>query len=255
MKKLVFAGCFYLVCIAGFTQTGNRVRSGNNLRWAMSGSTEIMEGDLVQHYGTSDSAAYKRNNTVTISTTASNPRVTHFSSVQGQCDNNSMVLSWVAIQQPGTERYEIEHSPDGVSDWKVVGSVLANKTQTGASSYSFNYYKNAANLFFRVAVISNSGERLSSSIFKSPCSVNSFLSIVPNPIYNTAILRIGSSTTERVRLMIVDTRGAVVQRRDATLSQGANSLTLNMSGLTTGYYSVAIQRMSGKQDVLNVFKQ
>lgn len=255
MKNVVWSVCFCLVSITALTQTGSRVRSGNNLRWAMNGSTEIMDRDLTQHYGNSDSSLLKHYKIVTTSATVNNPHLTSFSSVKGQCNNNSMTLSWVAVQQPGTDRYEIEQSADGVSHWKVIGSVLANQTQTGTASYNFNYYKNAANLFFRIAVVSNTGERLYSSLFKSPCSVNSFLSIVPNPIYSTAILRIGSQTTERVRLMVVDTRGNILQKRETTLSQGANSLTLDMSGLTPGYYNIAIQRMNGTQDVLNVLKQ
>ena len=255
MKSVLLSGCVCLASIISFAQPTSRVRSGNNLRWAMNGSTEVMDGDLVQQYGSSDSTAYKRYSIVTTTEAARNPHTTHFSSVQGQCDNNSMVLTWVAIQQSGADRYEIEQSADGVSNWNMIGSVLANQTQTGASSYSYNHYKNAANLFFRIAVVSRSGERLFSSVFKSPCSANSFLSVIPNPVYSTTILKIGASVPEKVRLMIVDTKGMILQRRDVTLSQGTNSLALDMSSLSPGFYSLAIQRMNGKQDILNVIKQ
>ena len=255
MKAIMITSCFIFISIAAVSQQGSRVRSGNNLRWAMNGSVEIMEGDLAQQYGTSDSATYKRFNTTNNSATTTNPRLTRFSAVQGQCDNNSLVLNWTAVQQSGAERYEIEQSTDGVSNWKNVGTVLANQTQVGTSTYSFNYYKNASDLFFRIVAVSSNAERLYSSIFKSPCSVNSFLSIVPNPVYSSAVLRIGAQTTEKVRILVVDTRGTIVQRKDVTLSQGANSHTLDMSSLRPGYYSVAIQRSNGKQDVLNVVKQ
>ena len=255
MKNVIIAGCLSFFSIVAAAQQGNRVRSGNNLRWAMNGSVEIMEGDLAQQYGTSDSASFKRFNTANNTATTNNPRLTRFSTVQGQCDNNSLVLNWSAVQQPGTDRYEIEQSTDGVSNWKNVGTVLANQTQVGTSVYSFNYYKNASDLFFRIVAVSANAERLYISIFKSPCSVNSFLSIVPNPVYSSAVLRIGAQATEKIRILLVDTRGNIVQRKDLTLSQGANSHTLDMSGLTPGYYSVAIQRGNGKQDILNVVKQ
>ena len=64
MKNVIIAGCLSFFSIVAAAQQGNRVRSGNNLRWAMNGSVEIMEGDLAQQYGTSDSASFKRFNKV-----------------------------------------------------------------------------------------------------------------------------------------------------------------------------------------------
>ena len=255
MRSVILMWFFSILSFAGIAQLTSRVRSGTPLGWSMNGSIEIMEGDLKQYYGSTDSTAYKRTIPVTTSATLSNPHAVRFSSVQAECDNSSMQLNWIAIQQTATDRFEIEQSDDGVSNWRVVGSVLASMVLPGETSYNFIINKNVANSFFRIAAVATSSERVYSSIFKSPCSINSYLSIVPNPVYSTATLRIGSTAASKIKILVVDVGGVIVQSIDLTLAQGTNNISLNLSKLHAGYYTLAIQRMNGKQDILNILKQ
>jgi hypothetical protein len=57
------------------------------------------------------------------------------------------------------------------------------------------------------------------------------------------------------KILVVDAGGVIVQSRDFTLMQGTNNLSLDLSSLHAGYYTLAIQWMSGKQDILNILKQ
>jgi len=255
MRSLILMWFFSLLSVAGIAQLTSRIRSGTPLRWGMNGSIEIMESDLKQYYGSTDSTAYKRNNTVTASATIANPHAIRFSSVQAQCDNNSMQLNWVAMRLTATDRFEIEQSDDGISNWKIIGSVLASMALQGEISYNFIFNKDVENSFFRIAAVTTSSERVYSSIFKSPCSVNSYLSVVPNPVYSTATLRIGSPAATKIKILVADAAGVIVQSRDITLMQGTNNLSLNLRDLHAGYYTLAIQWMSGKQDILNILKQ
>ena len=252
---MLLLGCFYLVASSSNAQVASRVKSGTPLRWGMNSSIEIMEGDLKQHYGTTDTAVNKRYRATTSPETITNLHSVRFRNVQAQCDANSMLVNWIATQQSETNFFEIEQSDDNSNIWKVIGAVPASQTQPGQSSYTFTYYKNAPNSVFRIAAIAHTGERLYSSIFESPCTANSFLSITPNPVYSTTTLRIGSSTPTKLKLLLVDTRGAVVQNRDVSILQGSNSLSLDMSNLPPGYYTLAIQWMNGKQNILNMIKK
>jgi hypothetical protein len=250
---MILMGIFYLFSVTAYTQA-SRVRSGTPLRWSMNSSVEIMEGDLTQYYGSSDSSGVKRNGIINV-TTVSNPHALRFSSVQAQCNHDAMMLNWTAVQQPDADRYEVEQSDDNGASWRVVGTVLARQTQTGESAYTFHYNKNAANSLFRIAAVTTNGARLFSSLVNSPCGINSYLSATPNPVYSTTTVRIGSPTTTKLRLMLVDTRGVVVQKKDVTVSAGTNSLPVDMSNLVSGYYTLAIQWMGGRQDVINLVKQ
>lgn len=255
MRSMILMGCLFLLAVAGYSQpTAARVKSGNPLRWSMNGSVEIMEGDLTQYYGSTDSnIIYKRISTYE-SATLGIPHVTRVASVQALCEQNSVQLNWVAAQHFNADSYEVEQSSDG-RNWISVGIIPANVTEFGAANYSFNYTKNASNVLFRINAVSTTGEHVYSSIIESPCSSNSYLAITPNPVYSTTTIRLGSPVATKVKLMLVNSSGVVVQTSNAGLSAGINQLPLDMSSLPRGYYSLFIQWMGGRQDVTKLIKQ
>ena len=247
-------GCLSLLVLASSAQQTARVKSGTPLRWSMNGSVEIMEGDLTQYYGSTDSNTIYRRTSTYESATLGNPHITRVASVQALCEQNSVQLSWVAAQQFNADRYDIEQSADGRS-WTSVGSIPANVTDFGEVNYSFNYTRNASNVLFRINAVSTTGEHVYSSIIESPCSSNSYLGITPNPVYSTTTIRLGSPVATKVKLMLVNSSGVVVQTRNAGLSAGTNHLPVDMSNLQKGFYSLFIQWAGGKQDVLKLIKQ
>ncbi len=254
MRKVILMWCLYMLSIAGFSQGNGRVRSGTPLRWSINGSVEIMEGDLAQHYGSNDSnMVYTRSSTYE-SPTLGNPHATRFASVQGLCDQNSVLLNWVAVQQFISDRYDIEQSSDR-RKWTAIGTVPANRTQFGEASYSLNSTKNAANMLFRIIAVSTTGERMYSTIIESPCSNGSYFGLTPNPVYSTTTVRIGSPVASKIKMLLVNSSGTVVQSRDTSMLAGTNQVFLDMSALPRGFYSLYIQWMGGKQDVLKIVKQ
>ena len=248
--------CLCLSVLLTQAQTNGRVRSGNLLRWGMNGSVETLEGNLAVYYGSNDTVNYNRTvlTNSSNSNTVRNPFSTRFVSVKGLCEQNSVTLSWVAVQQSGADRFEIEESPDG-RRWTSVGMLPANKSEVGEASYNFNFTKNSSNTLFRVSAVSNTGEKLYSPLVESPCSPNSYLAVTPNPVYSTTTVRVGSPIATKVKLMLVDGSGVVLQNREATLIAGTNQVPVDMSTLPAGAYTLSIQWQKGKQDVLSVIKQ
>lgn len=165
-----------------------------------------------------------------------------------------MTFDWVAVQQFNADRYEIEQSTDG-HNWTVVGVVPANRTEFGDASYNFTYNKNVSNVLFRLTATSTGGERIFSSILESPCSNNAYVGVTQNPVYSSTTIRIGSPTTARINLMLLDIRGAAVHSSDATLNTGINSLPLDMSRLSRGGYTLVIRWLNGKEEALQLFKK
>lgn len=261
MRSMLLTGCLWMLSVATYAQNIDRVPSGTPLRWGMNGSIEIMDDGLAPYYSRAGNPAnitpVPFNSNLNTATTAlgGNPYNTRFASVQAQCANNSVVLNWVAVQRYNANFYEIEQSEDGGRTWKEVGEVPANRTDFGEAAYSFTYFKDARNVLFRVAAVSNGNERLFSPAFESPCSLTAGVSVIPNPVYSSAIVRLGSNTTARVKLLLLDSKGVVVQSRDAGLQRGMNDLTVDMSDLPSGYYTLAIRWANGKQIVRQVVKQ
>ncbi len=254
MRSLILVLCLGMLWNASYAQNNGRVRSGTPLRWGMNGSIEVMEGELAVYYGRNDTANFRRNNQLVTATTNNNPFATSFASVQGVCDQNSVLLKWVAVQQAGADRYDVEQSLDG-RNWTSIGVVPASKTDAGEASYSFNYMKNAGNTLFRISAVNITGERIYSSIVESPCSANSYMAVTPNPVYSTTTVRIGSPSATKVKLLLVDGAGTVLQSREASLLTGMNQVPVDMGRLPAGQYTLFVQWQQGKQDVLNLVKQ
>lgn len=254
MRGTIMMSCLCMLSIAVLAQ-GNRVRSGTPLRWSMNGSVEIMEGDLAQYYGSSDSNKVYRLSSTYASPTLGNPHRVRFSSVQALCGQNSVQLTWSALQeQNSADRFEIEQSTDGYK-WTNAGIVPANRTESGEASYNFTYAKNTGNLLFRISAVNATGEKVYSSVTESPCSVNSYLAVTLNPVHSTTSIMVGTPTSTKVKVLLLNSNGVIVQARDATLGVGTNQVPVDMSGLTPGLYSAVIQWVGGKTDVLKLVKQ
>ena len=255
MRSMLLMGCLWVLATATLAQEDGRVRSGTPLRWSMNSSIEVIDRDLAVYYGSNDTAArYRQNSTPVSAAIGGNPHATRFASVQALCNHNSVSLNWVAVQQFGADRYDIEQSTDG-RHWTSIGVVPANRTDFGDASYSFNYSRNVGNVLFRITAVNRAGERVYSSVVESPCSSTSYLAVIPNPVYSTTTLRMGSPTATRVKLMLLSSNGVVLHTRDAGLLAGINQLPLNLSSLPKGYYTLFIQWLGGRQDVLKLIKK
>ena len=248
-------GCLWGLSLATYAQRSNgRVPSGP-IKWSMNGSTESMPGDLAYYYGSADSAANRQFNNLTSNTAlGGSPTATRFASVQTNCNNNAMSFDWVAVQNFNADRYEIEQSTDG-RNWTVVGVVPANRTEFGEASYNFTYNKNVSNAIFRITATSTGGERVVSAQLESPCSNNSFIGVTQNPVYSSTTVRIGSPSNTRVKLVLLDSRGAAVHSSDAVLNAGINSLPLDLSRLPRGGYTLVISWRNGKQQTIQLAKE
>ncbi|MDQ3844007.1 MAG: hypothetical protein M3342_08345 [Bacteroidota bacterium] len=256
MRSVLLMGCLWALSIAAYAQGDGRVASGTPLRWSMNGSIEVMDPDLAHYYGSNDTATfYRRNSTPVSAALRGNPHLTRFASVQGLCHQNSVSLDWVAVQQFSADRYDIEQSADG-RNWRVIGVVPANVTDLGDASYSFNYSRNVSNVRFRIVAVNRVGELVYSSTIESPCSVNSYLAVMPNPVFSTTTVRVGSPTAARVKLMLLNGTGTVVHNREVGLLPGINQVPLNMmSSMPRGYYTLFIYWPGGRQEVLKLIKQ
>lgn len=256
MKSAILTGCLWVLALTANAQTNDsRLASGTPIKWGMNGSVEIMPGNLKSYYGTNDTAtAHRRGRTGYTTALGGNTNTTRFASVRAQCDNNAMVLQWTAVQQFGADNYEIEQSADG-RNWRVVGVVPANRTEFGEANYRFSYNREARDGFYRVTATTIGGDRIVSSVMDSPCSSESFLSITPNPVYSSTTVRIGSPTASKVKVIVLDAKGAVIMSRDASLVSGINHLPLDMSRAPRGQYSVVISWRNGRQEVLPLLKQ
>lgn len=236
--------------------SGDRLRSGTPLRGSQTGNTEVVNAGLAQTYGLIDTARANKLNGKVQTALGGNPNATRFMNVQAICNLNSIRFTWIAVQQQGAaDRYEIEQSNDDGLTWTVIGVIPATRTEPGEASYSYDYNKNLSTAVFRITAVNLAGERVSSALMQSACSSNFFLAVTPNPVISTTTVRIGSPTASRVKLLLVNQSGAIVQNREAAVVQGTNQVPLDMSSLQKGFYTLSIVWKEGQQEVMKLIKQ
>jgi hypothetical protein len=250
MRSTILVVCLGLLGITSHAQSGNRVMPLNPLRQGDGKMFSSNDQFLFNSPDTSNSNQLNR----PIKTGLGNPHALRINSFQIQNDLNSVQLDWTAVQQQSDADYfEIQQSDNSNGNWKTVGIVPANRSQTGQIPYSFDYNKSLGDAWFRVAAVTRSGDRIYSSVAES--SIYNILGVTPNPVLSTAVVRIGAASTANLKLVLINYSGLVVQTRETTVTRGSNSFSLDMSNLQKGYYTLNIIWPNGKQDALKILKQ
>lgn len=254
MKRMILVMCLGLFVISTYAQNDERDRfvSMNPLR---NGDGSFMKSNNPLFYNNTSTDTTWSKKRLSSTTSSKDPFAFRINSIQALCDLNSLQLNWTTIQQQSdADHFEIEQSSDGGVTWTNIGTLPATRYQTGNVGYSFIYNKSLGNVDLRVAAVNIGGEKRYSSIVRSACSNTNLLS-VDNLVYSTANVRIGSSRVQNVKMILTDENGIAVQAREAGLTQGVNSISLDMSNLHKGIYMLTIIWPGGTQQSVKMVKQ
>lgn len=254
MKRMMLVMCLGLLAVAANAQYDERDRfvSINPLRNG-DGSFMKTNNPLFYNNTSTDTTLTKRR--IAATTSSKDPFAFRINSIQALCDLNSLQLNWTTIQaQPDADHFEIEESADGGITWKNIGTLPATRYKTGSVAYNFDYNKSLGNVDLRVAAVNIGGEKRYSSIVRSACSNTNLLG-VENLVSNTATIRIGSPKVQNVKMVVTNESGVAVLAREAGLTEGVNSISLNMSSLHPGIYMLTIVWPGGAQQTVKMVKQ
>jgi len=255
MKRMILVMCLGLFAVASQAQLPERDRlvSNNPIRKG-DGSFVRDNNPLFFNNSNIDTTWSKRR--LTTATSTGDPYAFRVNSIQALCNLNSVQLSWTSIQrQPDADRFDVEQSPDGGITWINIGSVPASKFENGSVTYNFVYDKSPDNVDFRIVAINTAGEKRYSAIVHSACSNSNNLLSVDNLVYSTAHVRIGSTKTQNAKIILINSSGMPEQVRQIGLTQGVNSVTLDMSTLRTGVYTLTLVWPGDMLQSVKVVKQ
>jgi len=255
MKRMILVMCLGLFAVASRAQLNERDRlvSTNPLRNG-DGSFVKANNPLFLNNSSADSTWSKKRLATT--TSSGNPFAFRVNSIQAMCDLNAITLSWTSIQrQPDADHFDVEQSSDAGVTWTNIGSVPASRFKTGSATYNFVYNKSPDNIDFRVVAINTAGEKRYSAIIHSACSNSNNLLSVNNLVYSTAHVRIGSTKTQNAKIILINSSGVPEQVREIGLTQGVNSVTLDMSTLRTGVYTLTVVWPGDLLQSMKVVKQ
>ncbi len=173
------------------------------------------------------------------------PLPVSFTSVAGYQQNNKITINWKVENESNIEKYEVEHSVDGIEFNKL--STMSVKS--GASPFgNYSVIDNqpfAGNNFYRIRSVDFDGSKKLSQIIKittGKIGKGSF-TIFPNPILGNMVnLQFTNQPAGIYRIRVINYLGQAVYSTTVTSGGGNISYSLSINGkFKTGIYQLEIK--------------
>jgi hypothetical protein len=159
--------------------------------------------------------------------------------------NGTATINWKVSGIDGGEQFSVERSLDGKS-FQPIAQVHAIKGQSAYSTADDNMA--AGNNYYRLATKEQNGSVSYSQVVRVATSGSSLVQdviMVPTVVSNSAVLQLTAEQNAKAQIRIVDMSGREVFKSSNDLNAGANSISLDLSGLAQGSYLLHIQMENG----------
>ncbi len=162
--------------------------------------------------------------------------------VNGQLQNGNAIIKWATASESNTQKFEIEHSGNGISFSKI-GNVTAAGNSSITQHYQFLHNSPAVGKnYYRIKQIDLDGRfSYSSIILLQNKDSKTNIIIAPNPVVNEATLFFNETGNKTLQLLTTGGQIVYTEKINGT----NNSHTINMSKLASGIYVLRLQTENG----------
>ncbi len=154
----------------------------------------------------------------------------------------SVVCEWQTLQETNSKHFIIERSDDAVG-FSSIGTVQAAGNSSIPRNYIFPdesaFLTGKENLYYRLTMVDKDGQFSFSNIVKVKMKYGAVFTISPNPVKDQLHLNLISAVNEKAVVTISDPAGRNVAKENITVTNGANSFSLNASYLPAGVYIIS----------------
>ena len=176
---------------------------------------------------------------------AAGPLPVRYTSLNANCEKDKVLLTWKTAQEQNSSRFDIERSIDGIH-WTLIGSQPSAGTSSTEKTYSFTDNTPLQNNFYRIAQYDLDGRMQYSSVLRSSCNATGMFSIGPNPVRDILFINIVTGNQSQAVMKVFDSKGALVKTQREKVLQGSNLLSLDMTALANGVYSLSVDWNNGQ---------
>ena len=151
-------------------------------------------------------------------------------------------LNWSVEGNEQGDRYEVEHSTDGVH-YNVIG-VVDNKPEVKTYNYTSTVYSNGAN-HYRIHQIDVDGKDIYSKVVTLSIKGNADFAfkVMNNPVQaNTLKLEMRASASARATIELWNMNGVRVLNRQQNITGGKSNLSIPLNGVSAGSYVLKIKQ-------------
>lgn len=176
----------------------------------------------------------------------------------GRKEQNGNRLSWKFACDDGQDLdVVLERNPDGKSSFmEVHQTVISSRNCDKFASY-LDKDLNAGVYYYRLRYANPDGKVKYSKVIalSSDSKALEFMSIVPNPVRQSATLNVMTGADSKGTIHVTDVAGRVVETRNVDLVQGSNSIELKTIAYAPGFYMITLIDESGNRRSLKMVKE
>jgi hypothetical protein len=164
------------------------------------------------------------------------------SSFAGETDNAVNYLKWTTQSEQNSSHFEMERSVDAIN-FEMIGRVNAMGVSNQVKQYSFNDVNPIKGMnYYRLKMVDIDGTNANSNTIALEIKGKETIFVFfPNPTSDVVSYQFTAETNESLNMEVVNTLGQVVISQNRNVRVGTNSISVNMSELAPGAYTVRVK--------------
>lgn len=154
-----------------------------------------------------------------------------------ESEGNRADLTWRTSAEEGMAYYEVEKSLDGKA-FSAVSRVNASAKSNEGAYTATDAALQAGNNYYRLKMVGADGSTAFSGtqLLVGSARATAAITVSPNPAGSSATLVYNAAVAGTTAVMLADVQGRVVYNRNHEVSQGTNSLSLDLGDVAPGTY-------------------
>jgi hypothetical protein len=172
------------------------------------------------------------------------------------CNNYKVLLNWCTATEKNNDYFTVQQSTNGI-DFYPIGNINGNGTTGSKHCYSYETSVLLSGInYFKLMQTDFSSKTTSSKIISiNGCGTTSDNIVITNNGSTDVGVLVNSKTNQKLILMVHNSLGQLVFENELNVTEGFNSLIVNLSNLSSALYYVSIfkdkEQVSNKKIVLN----
>ena len=172
-----------------------------------------------------------------------------------KCENGNTLIVWKTAQEQNSHHFEVQKSSDGVQ-WTNITMVPAAGTSVSEKSYAYTDMNSSLGSFYRIAGFDTDGKVKYTSVLRSNCSSKDVFKLWPSPSRGPVYINIVAESASQVVIKVFSNNGSLVKQHNASVLQGSNQLSIDLTQLANGVYTVTAEWNNGQvKKAMQVIKQ
>ncbi len=167
-----------------------------------------------------------------------------FLSVNATPKSNAILVQWATASEVNNSYFTVERSIDG-----TIFSKIATITAKGtASTYAYNDVSALqGDNYYRITSVDKDGATQLSKTVKASLqdATGVTMQVYPNPTKAQIVVKLQSSTSGKLQLKVIDTKGVLVNVINTSAAELSASKSINLQALQNGVYALQVVNANG----------